>query len=87
MTFATTTQGSSVWRWYVLLLLAAWAVTSLFWPFGRDQRIFAWVGDVILAGGMPYRDAWEGQDPAHRADHGHPREAKKNCCLIPTCLR
>jgi hypothetical protein len=33
------------------------AVGSLFFPFGRDQGIFAWVADQILAGGAPFRDA------------------------------
>jgi hypothetical protein len=46
-----------------LALLAATAVSSLWWGFGRDQAIFAWVGDVILRGGVPYRDAWELKGP------------------------
>jgi 4-amino-4-deoxy-L-arabinose transferase-like glycosyltransferase len=40
------------------------AVGSLFYPFGRDQGIFAWVGDQILAGGVPFRDAWDQKGPA-----------------------
>jgi len=40
------------------------ALGSLWWPMGRDQGIFAWVGDVILSGGAPYRDAWEVKGPA-----------------------
>ena len=39
-------------------------LTSLLWPFGRDQGIFAWVGDVILRGGTPLVDAWEQKGPA-----------------------
>jgi len=40
------------------------ALGSLWWPMGRDQGIFAWVGDAILSGGAPYRDAWEVKGPA-----------------------
>ncbi len=32
-------------------------------PFGRDQATFAWVGRIIVSGGMPYRDAWEVKPP------------------------
>jgi len=49
------------------LMVAAFgvaAVGSLFYPFGRDQGIFAWVGDQILAGGVPFRDAWDQKGPA-----------------------
>ena len=45
------------------VLLAAWAVRSLAWPLSGDQGIFAWVGDVILGGGLPYRDAWDVKGP------------------------
>lgn len=51
----------------VLTALAAvtmlWAVASLSWPFGFDQGAFAWVGDVILRGGVPYRDAFDVKGP------------------------
>ncbi len=49
------------------LMLAAFglaAAGSLFYPFGRDQGIFAWVADQILAGGAPFRDAWDQKGPA-----------------------
>jgi hypothetical protein len=39
------------------------ALGSLTWPLGRDQGMFAWVGEVILRGGLPYRDAWEMKGP------------------------
>jgi len=32
-------------------------------PFGRDQGIFAYIGDTILHGGVPYRDAWDHKTP------------------------
>jgi len=40
------------------------ALGSLFYPLGRDQGIFAWVADRILAGGVPFRDAWDQKGPA-----------------------
>ena len=43
-----------------LLLLC---ITSLRWPFSWDHGIFAWIGDNILQGGMPYRDAWDTKGP------------------------
>ena len=43
----------------------AWlGLAYLTWPFGRDQGIFAWVGDTILRGGVPYKDAWDVKGPA-----------------------
>jgi hypothetical protein len=51
--------------WLALVaFIVTWGISSLWWPFGPDQGIFAWVGDVILNGGMPYRDAWEVKGPA-----------------------
>jgi len=40
------------------------AVESIFLPFGLDQGWFARVSDVLLEGGLPYRDAWEVKSPA-----------------------
>jgi len=64
-------RPEAVGRVWVLVasavMLAAFgvvAVGSLFYPFGRDQGIFAWVGDQILAGGVPFRDAWDQKGPA-----------------------
>lgn len=45
------------------LIAAAWAVAYLSWPFGWDHGAFAWVGDVIVRGGMPYRDAFDVKGP------------------------
>lgn len=33
-------------------------------PFGRDQGIFAYIGQTILRGGVPYRDAFDHKTPA-----------------------
>ncbi|MEI8233736.1 MAG: glycosyltransferase family 39 protein [Verrucomicrobiota bacterium] len=52
----------------LLGILYAYAIlalgTSLLWPMGRDQGVFAWVGDVITKGGAPYVNAWEQKGPA-----------------------
>lgn len=57
----------SVWgRWAraaAALLVAFWGAQSLARPFCWDQGIFAWVGSVVLQGGLPYRDAWDIKGP------------------------
>jgi len=45
------------------LIVAGWVVTYPTWPFGWDHGAFAWVGDVIDRGGMPYRDAFDVKGP------------------------
>jgi 4-amino-4-deoxy-L-arabinose transferase-like glycosyltransferase len=44
-------------------MLVLLAIASLRWPFYWDHGIFAWIGDTILRGGMPYRDAWDVKGP------------------------
>ena len=44
-----------------LLLLR---LPSLVQPMGADQSLYAYVGDRIRAGGLPYRDAWDQKPPA-----------------------
>ena len=46
-----------------LLLLAVAGAQALSRPFFWDQGIFAWVGDTVASGGMPYRDAWDIKGP------------------------
>jgi hypothetical protein len=47
----------------------AWAVVAfsllqiLLFGFGRDQGIYAVVGEAVLSGKMPYRDAWDFKPP------------------------
>lgn len=36
---------------------------SLWFPFDRDHGYFAYIGQTILTGGMPYRDAWDVTPP------------------------
>lgn len=39
-------------------LIAYLGVGSLTWPLYSDHTEYAFVGDTIMAGGVPYRDAW-----------------------------
>jgi hypothetical protein len=47
----------------VLGFLVFWGAVFLSWPMGRDQGIYAWVGSVIVDGGVPYKDAWDIKGP------------------------
>jgi hypothetical protein len=46
-----------------LLLAAFMFMLLLFFPYGRDQGIYAVVGRTILEGGAPYKDAWDFKPP------------------------
>lgn len=46
------------------LIALIWIPAGLAMPLARDQGIFAWVGQTILRGGLPYVDAWEHKGPA-----------------------
>jgi hypothetical protein len=45
-------------------VLLAVRLPSLVQPMGADQGLYAYIGDRILAGGLPYRDAWDQKPPA-----------------------
>lgn len=52
------------WLAIVCWLVVGFASLSiLLYSFGRDQGIYAVVADVMLKGGMPYRDAWDFKPP------------------------
>src|SRR4051812_31239297 len=44
-----------------LLMLRVPAIAQ---PMGADQGLYAYVGERILAGELPYRDAWDQKPPA-----------------------
>lgn len=65
----TWSEVSTAKRWDWLLSLTA-ALTSLFcialvttFPWGRDQSIYALIGDGILHGKAPYLDRWDFKPP------------------------
>src|SRR5262245_5043963 len=45
-------------------LLVLLRLPSLVQPMGADQALYAYVGERILDGGLPYRDAWDQKPPA-----------------------
>ncbi len=56
-----------------ILILIGWFITTLSWPLGGDIGTYAWIGDVIVSGGTPYKDAWDCKGPLV-----YPNVAKKN---------
>jgi hypothetical protein len=49
--------------WLAWAVIAFCAIQILTYSFGRDQSIYAVVGDGILHGKMPYRDVWDFKPP------------------------
>lgn len=47
----------------VSLAAASWAAASLTFPFGWDQGMMASVGDIVLRGGLPFKDGWDLKGP------------------------
>ncbi len=50
--------------WIVLTLLVIIRLPSLVQPSGADQDLYAYVGQEIARGGLPYLDAWDQKPPA-----------------------
>ncbi len=50
--------------WILLTLIVAVRLPSLVQPAGADQDLYAYVGQEITRGGLPYRDAWDQKPPA-----------------------
>jgi hypothetical protein len=59
------TDRAPTLAWCLLFLpLVVVGLATLWWPLGRDQGIYAWVGSVVADGGAPYVDAWDVKGPA-----------------------
>ena len=56
-----------VWGLALLLALCAVRLPAVVQPLGPDQGIYAYVGQTILNGGLPYRDAWDQKPPGLHA--------------------
>jgi 4-amino-4-deoxy-L-arabinose transferase-like glycosyltransferase len=55
----------SLWLALVLLtVLALAALPTLLYPFTRDQGAYAYIADLMMKGGVPYRDVWDLKPPA-----------------------
>src|SRR5262245_187976 len=50
--------------WLLFTLLVLVRVPSLAQPAGADQGLYAYIGQRILTGEVPYRDAWDQKPPA-----------------------
>jgi len=50
--------------WILLTLLVVVRLPSLVQPAGADQDLYAYVGQEITRGGLPFRDAWDQKPPA-----------------------
>lgn len=55
--------GSRIF-WLLFALLVLVRLPSLAQPAGADQSLYAYVGQRILHGELPYRDAWDQKPPA-----------------------
>jgi hypothetical protein len=50
--------------WILLIVLVMVRLPSLVQPAGADQDLYAYVGQEISRGGLPYLDAWDQKPPA-----------------------
>ena len=48
----------------LLSALVIAAIPTLLYPLTRDQGAYAYIADLMMQGGMPYRDAWDLKPPA-----------------------
>ena len=56
---------------------------SLAQPMGADQGLYAYVGETIRAGGLPYRDAWDQKPPAIHLTYAAIRTLLPRSAAVP----
>jgi hypothetical protein len=57
-------RDPDVWlSWFAWFVIAFCALQILTFSYGRDQGIYAVVGDGVLHGKMPYKDLWDFKPP------------------------
>ncbi|MFL6279360.1 MAG: hypothetical protein ACJ731_04565 [Vicinamibacterales bacterium] len=56
---------------------------SLMQPMGADQGLYAYIGDRIRSGGVPYRDAWDQKPPAIHLTYAVMRAALPRDAAVP----
>jgi len=61
---AARSNRTALVAWLLLAGLLAIRIPSLVQTAGADQALYAYVGQRILAGEVPYRDAWDQKPPA-----------------------
>jgi hypothetical protein len=64
-------------------VLLAVRLPSLVQPMGADQGLYAYVGERILAGELPYRDAWDQKPPAVHVAYAAMRAAWPHDSAVP----
>ena len=56
-----------MWGWLLFAALCLVRLPAVVQPLGPDQGIYAYVGQTIIEGGLPYRDAWDQKPPGLHA--------------------
>jgi hypothetical protein len=64
-------------------VLLAVRLPSLVQPMGADQGLYAYVGERIRAGDLPYRDAWDQKPPAIHLTYGLMRAVLPRDASVP----
>ncbi len=64
-------------------VLLAVRLPSLVQPMGADQGLYAYVGERILDGGLPYRDAWDQKPPAIHVVYAAMRAIWPHASAVP----
>jgi len=64
-------------------LLIVLRLPSLVQPMGADQALYAYVGERILDGGLPYRDAWDQKPPAVHFVYAALRAISHRDAIVP----
>jgi hypothetical protein len=82
-----TNRPSTPLRAGVLLALACVLLIvrlpSLVQPMGADEGLYAYVGERILEGALPYRDAWDQKPPAIHATYAVMRALLPRDAAVP----
>jgi len=64
-------------------VLFAVRLPSLVQPMGADQGLYAYIGDCIRSGGLPYRDAWDQKPPAIHVTYAAMRALLPRDAAVP----
>jgi hypothetical protein len=64
-------------------VLLAVRLPSLVQPMGADQALYAYAGERILDGGLPYRDAWDQKPPAIHVAYAAMRAVWPHDSVVP----
>ncbi|HZT43518.1 MAG TPA: glycosyltransferase family 39 protein [Chthonomonadaceae bacterium] len=62
-TVSSSRDHNALWCGIGLAVVALLGLPALLYPFCVDQGMFAYIADVWLRGGLPYRDAWDIKPP------------------------